>query len=404
MNIAVHGHNPILSEVICEVATQMRDEVKAVGAKGINIVGICCTGNEVLMRRGVKMAANFAAQELVILTGALDAIVGDYQCLMPSLPVIAQCYHTKIITTMPIARIEGSIHLEFCAERAFENAKQVIQLAIEAYKNRNTDRIEIPELKQKVFAGFSYEQILELLSKVSPKDNLQYLVDKIKEGKILGIALFAGCNNLKIQHDYGHLTIAKEFIKNNILIVCTGCAAGAFARAGLLTPEATINYAGENLKEILTELGEKSGFGNPLPPIWHMGSCVDNTRVVDFVTAIANKIGVDIMNLPVVASAPEAMSEKAVAIGTWLVTIGWPVHVGIVPWIYGSNLITQIAEYTAKDVYGGHFIFEKEPEKAAKKLINIIKHRRWKLGIDEDKDMVYWTGETSKELFSSGGV
>lgn len=400
VNIAVHGHNPLLSDVICEVASELEREAKAAGAEGINIVGICCTGNEVLMRRGIKLATNFASQELAILTGALDAIVVDYQCIMPSLPVLAQCYHTKVITTMPIARIAGSVHLEFRKETAFENAKLIIELAIEAFKSRNKARIDIPEVRNKVFAGFSYEQILEILAKVSPKDPLQYLVDKIKAGKISGLALIAGCNNLKIPQDYGHLTVAKELIKNNVLVVATGCAAGAFAKAGLLAPEATLKYAGEGLKEVLIELGEKYGFKAPLPPIWHMGSCVDNSRVEDFATALANKMNIDIMNLPVVASAPEDMSEKAVAIGTWLVATGWPVHVGIVPWIYGSKLVTQIAENTARDVYGGYFIFEKDPEKAAKKLVNIIKHRRWKLGIEADKEIVYWTGETAKELFA----
>ncbi|MBI4738909.1 carbon monoxide dehydrogenase, partial [Candidatus Woesearchaeota archaeon] len=193
-----------------------------------------------------------------------------------------------------------------------------------AFKERNPNKIDIPKMKNVVYAGFSVEQILEYLGKASPDDPLQYLVDNLKNGTILGIAAMVGCNNLKAPHDYNHLTIAKELVKNNVLIVATGCAAGAFAKAGLLTPEAVDKYAGNGLKKFLTEIGKKSGFGNPLPLIWHMGSCVDNSRIHDLATQIALKLSVDIKDLPVVASAPEDMSEKAVAIGSWLVVTGWP--------------------------------------------------------------------------------
>ncbi|RLG71470.1 MAG: carbon-monoxide dehydrogenase catalytic subunit [Methanobacteriota archaeon] len=400
VNIAVHGHNPILSEVICDVAAELEEEAKAAGAKGINIIGICCTGNELLMRRGIPLATNFASQELAIMTGALDAMVVDYQCIMPSLGFWARCFHTQLVSTSELCRQPGDTHIEFHPETAEEDAKKIIRLAIEAFKRRDPGRINIPSEQSEAVVGFSVEQILELLGKVNPDDPVQYLVDQIRDGRVLGIAAVVGCNNMKIVHDHGHLTIAKELVKNNVLIVATGCAAGAYARAGLLTPAATMEYAGEGLKMFLTELGEKSGFNGPLPPVWHMGSCVDNSRIHDLATLIAEKMGVDIKDLPVAASAPEAMSEKAVAIGSWLVVTGWPTHVGVVPFIYGSRLVTQIAENTARDVYGGYFIFEKDPGKAAKRLLNVIRHRRWRLGISRDEYITYWPGYTAKEVFA----
>jgi carbon-monoxide dehydrogenase catalytic subunit len=302
---------------------------------------------------------------------------------------------TGLISTSDLCRQAGDIHIEFNPSTAKEDAGRIIQLAIDAFKDRDENVIEIPEVKESTCVGFSVEQILDILSKVS--DNpLQYLEDKIREGKILGIAAMAGCNNLKTCHDASHLTIVKEFIKNDILVLSTGCAAGAFVRAGLTSSKATQEFAGENLKEMLTELGEKYGLNDALPPIWHMGACVDNSRIHDIMTMLANKMGVDIKDLPVVASAPEDMSEKATAIGTWLVATGWPTHVGIFPFIHGSPLVVQIAEHTARD----HFIFEENPYEAARKLINIMKNRRWKLGIGEDPDVIYWTGDTRAEVFA----
>jgi carbon-monoxide dehydrogenase catalytic subunit len=393
VNIACHGHNPILSEVICDVAEELKEEAISAGAKGINIVGICCTGNELLMRRGIPLAVSFGAQELAVTTGALDAFVVDYQCVMPSLGYLAQCYHTKLISTSALCRQIGDIHIEFKPENARQCAQQIIRLAIQAYKERKIE-IDIPSEKNITYAGFSMEQIMEFLNKVSDKP-FEWLASKLKDGTLFGIALMAGCNNIKFAYEQNHLTVVKELLKNNVLVLSTGCAAGAFGRNGFLSPDAK-KYAGENLRSFLAEIEKNAGI--ELPPVWHMGSCVDNTRIHDFITALANHMNVDIKDLPVVASAPENMSEKAVAIGCWLVVTGWPVHVGSIPYIKGSKLVMQIAENTARDVYGGYFIFEANADIAARKLINIIKHRRWKLGIYEDTEIVYWTGETAKEM------
>jgi carbon-monoxide dehydrogenase catalytic subunit len=381
VNVAIHGHNPVLSEVIVAQAEFMKDKAVAAGApEGINLVGICCTGLEVMMRHGLPTATNSLSQELAVLTGALDAAVVDYQCIMPSLPFV-DGYHTEIITTMPIAKITGATHIEFKEERAGETAQEILQLAIEAFKKRDPARISIPPIVNDALAGLSAESIIQVLALLNPDDPLQPLIDNIVNGNILGICLFAGCNDVKITQDQMFVDLVKELAAANILILCTGCAAGSFARHGLLTPAATEQYAGPGLKAVLTALGEAAGLGGPLPLALHTGSCVDNTRAAAIATAIANKLGVDVSQLPVVATAPEAAMEKAVSIGTWAVAMGLPTHVGVVPPVTGSPLVVKVLTETAKELLGGYFIVEPDPKAAAEKLIEALNERRQGLGI-----------------------
>ncbi len=397
VNICMHGHNPILSEVICDVAESMREEAEKAGAKGINIVGICCTANELLMRRGIPIVTNFMLQELVIATGVLDAMIIDYQCIAPTVGWWSQCFHTRLISTQPITRIPGDMHIEFSEEHAEEAAREIVKVAIDAFGKRDKSKIVIPDVKNKVVAGFSVEEFKRILGTMNPEDPIQYLADKIKDGTIQGIALLAGCNTVKVKHDYGHNTVAIELAKRNILVLATGCAAQSYAIHGLLTPEAAEEYAGDSLKGFLKEVGEKAGIVGGLPLILHMGSCVDNSRPENLVSELADKMGVDIHELPIVGSAPEAMSEKAVVIGTWLVATGWPTHVGVNVYHKGSPIITEIAEVTARDVYGGFFIFEPDPMEAARKLGNVVKYRRWRLGIGDDPEGIYWDGTTPQD-------
>ena len=384
VNIAVHGHNPVLSDMVVAFAPQMEAEAKKAGAKeGINIVGICCTGNEVLMRHGVPIATSSVSQELAIMTGALDAMVVDYQCVMPSLTRVAQGFHTQVITTMGIAKMPGATHVNFEEEHAAEGAREIIRLAIAAFKKRDTAKEHIPDIINTAIAGVSAEAVIGILSKVDGADPLKPLLDNIVNGNIAGVCLFAGCNNVKIPQDRNFVAMIKELAKRDVLILATGCASGAFARHGLMTPQATEKYAGPGLKAVLTALGNAAGLKAPLPLVLHTGSCVDNTRAVAIAVAIANKLGVDLDKLPVVASAPEASMEKAVSIGTWAVALGLPTHVGVVPPVTGSPLVTQVLTQTAKELLGGYFIVELDPVKAVEKLFEAMNERRKSLGLAE---------------------
>jgi carbon-monoxide dehydrogenase catalytic subunit len=384
VNIAVHGHNPLLSDIVVQVAEEkeLNDRAKAAGAPdGINVVGVCCTGNEVMMRHKIPIATSSVSQETVILTGALDAMVVDYQCIMPSLAGIAECYHTQLITTMPIAKITNAAHIEFNEANARESAKKIVLAAVEAFKKRDPKKINIPDASCTAFAGFSTEAIMGALSLVNKEDPLKPLIDNIVAGNIYGVCLFAGCNTVKVTQDANYTAMIKELAKNNVLILATGCASGAFARHGFMTPEATEKYAGPGLKAVLTAVGQAAGLGGPLPLVLHMGSCVDNSRAADVAVAVANKLGVDLNKLPVVASAPEAVTEKAVAIGTWAVAAGLPTHLGVVPPVLGSKVVTQVLTSTAKDLFGGYFIVEPDPIKASAQLLSAMAERRKGLGL-----------------------
>ncbi|MBT9140889.1 MAG: Carbon monoxide dehydrogenase 2 [Dehalococcoidia bacterium] len=382
VNIAVHGHNPVLSDVIAQVAHELDEEARAVGAPGgVNLVGICCTGNEVLMRHGIPSATHSVSQELAVLTGALDAIVVEYQCIMPGLATVAECYHTRLITTMPITKIPGATHIEFSEEKARETALKIIRQGIEAFKQRDPKKVNIPPHRSTAVAGFSTEAIVEALSQVNAEDPLKPLIDNIVNGNVQGVCLFAGCNNVRVPQDSSFIAMAKELASKNVLLLATGCGAGAFARHGLLTGDATSEYAGDGLKAVLTAVGQAAGLGGPLPLVLHMGSCVDNTRAADVAVAVANKLGVDLDRLPVVASAPEATTEKAIAIGTWAVAAGLPTHVGVVPPVLGGPAVAKVLTEDVKSLFGGYFIVETDPVMAAEKLVGAIEERRRGLAI-----------------------
>ncbi len=381
VNIALHGHNPVLSDMIVSVAKTMEEEAKNAGAAGINLVGICCTGNEVMMRHGIPSCTHSVSQEMALVTGALDAMVVDYQCIMPSVATVAECTGTPIITTMDMAKIPGAKHLPFSEETASENAREAIRIAINNFTRRKGKPVDIPDIKSAVVAGFSTEAIVGALAKVNADDPLKPLVDNIASGTIKGVCLFAGCNNVKVPQDHNFIEMAKILLKNNVLILATGCGAGALMRHGFMDPVNTPALCGDGLKAVLTAIGEANNLGGPLPPVLHMGSCVDNSRAVAVAVAVANKLGVDTDKLPVVASAPEAVSEKAVSIGSYAVAAGLPTHVGVMLPVLGGPLAVEILTDKVKDLTGGYFIVDLDPKSAANKLLAAIEERRKGLGL-----------------------
>ena len=381
VNIAVHGHNPVLSDLMVTVAGDMKKAAESAGASGINMVGICCTGNEVMMRHGIPSCTHSVSQEMAIMTGALDAMVVDYQCIMPAVVNVAECMGTTIITTMDICKVTGATHVEFSEETAAEKAKEAIDIAIQNFTRRKNNGVTIPEIKTPVVAGFSVEAIVAALSKVDAEDPLKPVVDNIKAGNIRGVCLFAGCNNVKVSQDKNFTVMARKLLKENVLTVATGCGAGALMRHGFMDPANVDELCGDGLKAVLTAIGEANDLGGPLPPILHLGSCVDNSRAVALAVAVADYLGVDTDKLPVVASAAEAVSEKAVSIGAYAVAAGLPTHVGVMLPVLGSPLVTEVLTSKVKDLTGGYFIVDLDPESAADQLLGAIDERRAGLGL-----------------------
>ena len=370
VNIIVHGHNPVVSEMICQ-AVQDDDVLqlaKEKGAKGINLVGMCCTGNELLMRQGIPLAGNHLMSELVIMTGAVEMVLVDYQCIMPSLGHIAKCFHTKMVSTSDKARFPEMEHREFHPHNARELARQLVKEAIENFEKRIPERVYIPVEPVKAMAGFSVEAILNALG-----GTLQPLIEAIKTGKIKGAVGVVGCNNPKIKHDYGHVTLTRRLIENDVLVLDTGCAAIANAKAQLKVPEA-VKMAGSGLREVCSALG--------IPPVLHVGSCVDNTRILVLAAALANALGTDISDLPLAGAAPEWYSEKAISIAAYVIGSGIFTVIGTTPPVLGSRNIVNILTEGLDSLVGARLAIEPDPEKAASLILKHIERKRTDLGLN----------------------
>ena len=381
VNIIVHGHDPSLSEMIVFYANdpEMIAYAKSMGAKGINVAGVCCTSNEVAMRHGIPMAGNFLSQENVVLTGACEAIVVDVQCIFPALGPLSKCFHTKFVTTSPIARMPDSEFIRFSAQNAGENAKAIVKMAVENFKNRDQSMVNIPQLKTKATVGYSVEAIKGCLdgvtnSHVDVTGTTKPLVDVVKSGVLRGAVAMVGCNNPKVRPDTAHIELMKKLIKNDIILIVSGCSAQAAAKAGLMDKEAK-ELCGEGLKRVC-ELVD-------IPPVLHMGSCVDISRMMILASDIAKDWGVNISQVPVVGCAPEWMSEKAVSIGNYVVATGIETFLGVDPYTKGSEEVTALlqGEHGVKDWVEARFVVETDIEKLGDKMIECIEAKRAALGI-----------------------
>ncbi len=393
VNIIMHGHEPLLPEMLFVAAQdpELIEYAKNKGAKGIQLAGMCCSANEVLMRHGVPVAGNYLHQELAVITGAVDAMVVDVQCEMQALANVAACYHTKLITTDPRARIEGeTMHIPFDEHHALDVAKKIIREAIDNYPNRRAP-VLIPSATMPTIVGFSYETIQYLLGG-SIRGSYFTLNDNIIGGRVRGVAGVVGCNNCRTTQDNAHLTMIKELLKNDVIVLTTGCAAMAAGKYGLLTPEAATQYCGPGLAEVCETVG--------IPPVLHMGACVDNSRILMAATACvkAGGLGTDISDLPAAGAAPEWMSEKAIAIGQYFVASGVYTVFGVTYPTTGSDILTDYLFKGIEEELGGKWDFEPDPEVAAKKMIAHIDAKRKALGIDKARERVLYDMEMRRQL------
>lgn len=403
VNVVVHGHEPTLSEMIVIASSdpELIEYAKSKGAKGINLAGICCTANEILMRQGVPVVGDFLSQELAIATGAIDAMIVDIQCIMQGIQAVAEKFHTKIITTSPKAHITGAMRIEFDEHRALEIAKQIIRVGIDNFPNRDKSKVHIPDYIDHLVAGFSHEYIAYMQGGIY-RESFRPLNDAIMQGRIRGAAGVVGCNNARVTHTDPHLYVVKELIKNDVLVVTTGCNAIACAKEGLLTPE-VMDFAGPGLREVCQTIG--------VPPVLHMGSCVDNSRILTVLAHCANEggLGEDISDLPVAGFAPEWMSEKALSIGAYCVASGVTTWMGVGSPVAGSEAVTRIITEGWKEKVGAAYYFEPDHEKAVQEALAHIDAKRAALKLEEYSPTRYAKSDTylpgdyaSDEVFAAG--
>lgn len=403
VNLIVHGHEPSLAEIIVDVAseTEMIDYAKSKGAKGINLGGMCCTANEVLMRHGIPTAGGFTNQELGIMTGLVDAIIVDVQCIMPAIVELSKKFHTKVITTSEKAKIPGAVHVEYNEHRAKEVAKEIVKIAIDNFPNRKREGDHITD-KFPLIAGFSHEYI-EYMQGGRWRASFRPLNDAIMAGRIRGVVGLAGCDNPRVPSTGLHRYLAMELIKSDVLIVSTGCGSAACGTAGYLTPEMALENAGPGLREVCEAIG--------IPPILHVGACVDNSRILTIATAMAHEGGLsdEIGNMPAVGIAPEWMSEKAIAIGCYFAASGVPVIFGGESPVGASEEVTNIMTEVWFERFRGSLHFEPDPEKILALTFDYIDKARDRLKLRKYEpgkfgaERVLMDMAARRELERSGG-
>jgi carbon-monoxide dehydrogenase catalytic subunit len=370
VNLVLHGHSPLVSEMVAQAARspELLERAWELGAAGINLAGLCCTGNEVLMRKGIPMAGNHLVQELVLVTGAVEAMVVDYQCIMPSLGEIAACYHTKFFTTSPKAKFPGATHLNFTPANGAELGRALVAAAVENFANRRPEKVVIPVAPVAQVSGFSVEVLQEALG-----GTWEPLLDAVKAGQVRGAVGVVGCNNPRVPQDYGHVNLTRDLIAADVLVLDTGCAAVAHAKAGFKQAQAA-ELAGPGLREVCQALG--------IPPVLHLGSCVDNTRIVNLAAILAGALGVDLDMLPVAAAAPEWYSEKAATIACYAVASGIFTVLGVAPPVLGSSAVTDLLLSGLEAHLGANFAVEPDPKRAALRIVKHLEAKRQSLGLD----------------------
>lgn len=381
VNIIIHGHEPNLFEsmLVSVNESSLIESAKKAGAVGINLVGMCCSGAEMMSRHGVPHAGNFSSTEAILVTGAVDAMAVDIQCIKQGLAAVANCYDTPLITTNTRAHIEGAVHIELNEHKPLECTDEIVIKAISRFKHRKHP-IEIPDIVNQGVQGFSHEYISYMLGG-SFRGSYIPLNDNIINGRIRGVAGVVGCTNPRSRQDEAHVALVSELIKNDVLVLLTGCAQIALAKAGFSVPEAAV-FAGNGLQEVCEAVG--------MPPVLGLGSCVDNSRILVAASQMVKTggLGDSIADLPVAGAAPEWMSEKAIAIGQYFVASGvFTVFGGTFPIVENTRFHKLLFEGLEEQGFG-KWGFSKDPIEMARLMIAHIDKKRKALGIDKGRERV----------------
>lgn len=373
VNIAVHGHSPVLVASIVSASHRenLIDEAIQNGAQGIQLYGICCSGHSALAKFGeIKPLASAVGADLALATGALDLWVADVQDVFPGIMDVAACFHTRVVTTSDSARLPGAEHLGFDHHHsnmadADKIAEKIIKMAIESYGSRLQGKIFIPPARVQAEVGFSVENITSVFG------GAQTFVEHMKAGRIRGVANLVGCNNPKLVYEEAITKIAEKLIRNNVLVLTNGCAAYALLKMGFCNTDG-LSMAGNELASVLKPLN--------LPPVWHMGECLDNARANGLFRMISDTSQRLLSELPLAFSSPEWSNEKGVGAALGFRLLGLNSYHCITPPVTGSDKVSSFFFEQTKDMIGSVMVVESDPDTLADRIIDDIDARRRNIG------------------------
>lgn len=375
VNIVAHGHEPFMAEAVMDVAQEgeLVALARAAGAQGIKLYGSMDTGQELLQRKAdhpvfAGQIGNWLTQEFMVYTGAVDLVMMDMNCSIPGLKMAADARHTRLLPVSKIVRMAGVAEaVDYAPDAAHQQARQIVRMAIEQYRRRDPRLVQVPNDQQEAMVGFGIESIVEALG-----GTLEPLLDAVKQGSIKGIAAVVGCTNNANGHDHISIALTRELIKRDILVINSGCVSSGVQNQGLMQPAAA-GQAGAGLQAVCRALG--------VPPALNFGTCTDIGRIVQAVNAIAGALGVDPAQLPVAASAPEYLEQKAVVDGFFGVASGLLVHLAPMPPVGGAAEVVALLTSDVEKLTGGKILVELDPRRAAEEIERHMLQKREALGI-----------------------
>lgn len=372
VNIAVHGHLPVLVHEIVKVgqSEEFINMAKVHGAKGIKFYGICCSGLSAMYRYdGVIPLSNAIGAELVLGTGALDLWVADIQDVFPAIMDVAKCTKTTVVTTSDTARLPGAEHYAYNHDHSNIDetnalARKIVTRAIESFEERKGMPVFIPPYEVEAEVGFSVEYINERFGSMKP------LADALKSGQLLGIVNLVGCNNPRVIYERAIVDVTNELLKNNVLVLTNGCASFPLLKLGFCTLDA-VKKCGDGLKSFL---------GDDLPPVWHMGECIDNTRASGVFGGVAAAAGHDIKDMPYALASPEWSNEKGIGASLGFRLFGINSFHCVEPPLHGSDNVMNFMKTGTKELLGSTMTVDVDPISLANKIIEDLKVQRKNLG------------------------
>jgi carbon-monoxide dehydrogenase catalytic subunit len=377
VNIVVNGHEPMIGAALIAAAHEAaaQNAAQAAGAKGLRIVGSIETGQELVQRFEVDdvfvgLTGNWLSEEMAVATGAVDVFAADMNCTVPTLAQTCRKHGALLIPVSDLVGVPGAeAPIHFQAGKAAEQVQEIIAKAIANFPRRKAMGDGAPHLRTgDAVAGFSTESILAALG-----GSLDPLLDVIKNGTLRGVAGLVSCTTLRDSgQDSQTIAIAKELIRNDVLVLAMGCGNAALQVAGLEASEAK-ELAGPGLKAVCELLG--------IPPVLSFGTCTDTGRIMLLVGAIADALGVDVPALPVVATAPEYMEQKATIDAMAALAFGLYVHVNPVPFVTGAPNLVKLVTQDLPGVTGGKLAVETDPVEAVGAMLAWIDGKREALGI-----------------------